>query len=144
MSDFPTLTREQYFQKLRDWARVYSESDEPAQNWWGGKKQFLESFEKVITWADSIVHSPEGTAEDYCLRILEASRELPEPVRKVFGSIHLRVHKSNCLGRLLYGGEDLRTDPCPQHKGMWVGPHNGHCPCQGTGWLPNKEESKNE
>jgi len=33
----------------------------------------------------------------------------------------LAVHKSNLLWRLIYGGEQLRTEMCPEHKGRWSG-----------------------
>lgn len=36
-------------------------------------------------------------------------------------SVALYVSKSNLLARLLYIGEELRTEPCPIHKGHWSG-----------------------
>lgn len=78
--------------------------------------------------------------------------------------IRLSIYKSNLLWRLIYCGEELRTEKCPEHKGHWVGPsaiwnkfkmnergdfirdENGdvvlmddYCGCDGTGWLPNKK-----
>lgn len=62
---------------------------------------------------------------------------------------HLRtierdILKSSLLGRIFYGGEDLRTDMCPKHKGTWSG--LGDCPfgCELTGWLPNSKEERDE
>lgn len=55
---------------------------------------------------------------------------------------HLRhvkrdILKSNLLGRLIYGGEKLRTEECPDHKGRWTGGLDDCVHgCQGTGWLP--------
>jgi hypothetical protein len=57
----------------------------------------------------------------------------------------LHVAKSNLLARLLYEGEELRTEPCPVHKGRWSGCAWGDdaCPhCMSgsniTGWLPKE------
>lgn len=51
--------------------------------------------------------------------------------------------KSNALGRLIYGDEPLRTQPCPRHEGRWSGcKEGGYCECQYghdvTGWLPDE------
>lgn len=60
------------------------------------------------------------------------------------GHILTDIHKSGLLFRLLYLGEELRTEMCPTHQGnmeiqIWVGfPNAGTCECNGTGWLPNK------
>lgn len=61
----------------------------------------------------------------------------------------LDILKSNLLYRLLYLGEDLRTEMCPIHKGQWsgcVGPDDDcpHCMAGGnvTGWVAPKVELK--
>lgn len=55
------------------------------------------------------------------------------------------IQKSNLLWRLIYGGETLRTKPCPVHRGRWSGcmlPPETACKgaCMSginvTGWLP--------
>lgn len=62
--------------------------------------------------------------------------------RLALADVRLAIVKSNLLARLIYGGQKLRTRPCPIHKGEWSG-----CvpePCAGgcsdginlTGWLP--------
>jgi hypothetical protein len=61
-----------------------------------------------------------------------------------FSRIRLLINKSNFLARLVYGGEKLRTEKCPVHKGEW----NGHamlmgdCPhqCDGSGFLRAKDD----
>jgi len=86
--------------------------------------------------------------------IEEASRRETEPERK--GSFEamardlrntsLHVAKSNLLARLLYVGEELRTEPCPIHKGHWSGcvwDDENQCPhCMSgdniTGWVKDK------
>jgi len=57
-------------------------------------------------------------------------------------SVSVHVGKSNLLARLLYAGEELRTEPCPIHKGRWSGCvwGDGRCPhCMSgdsvTGWV---------
>ncbi len=53
------------------------------------------------------------------------------------------VGKSCLMGRMIYGGEDLRIRPCPIHGGSWSGcsPHSCPAGCNYginlTGWLPN-------
>lgn len=60
--------------------------------------------------------------------------------------ITMDINKSGLLFRLLYLGDELRTDMCPTHNGhmnisMWCGnPAAGNCECDGTGWLPNKAQ----
>lgn len=36
-------------------------------------------------------------------------------------AVDLAITKSACLARLIYGGEDIRTEQCPVHKGRWSG-----------------------
>jgi hypothetical protein len=58
--------------------------------------------------------------------------------------VDLAINKSNLLSRLFFTKENLRTEPCPEHKGHWSGCFmegpNGPCRCQHegnvTGWLP--------
>lgn len=53
--------------------------------------------------------------------------------------VYLMIQKSNLLARVLYGGQPVRTEMCPEHKGKWSGidccPHG----CDETGWLPTEE-----
>ena len=59
--------------------------------------------------------------------------------------LNLWGRKSNLLWRLIYLGQDLRTEKCPTHQGRWSGYGYGDntCECQVgldiTGWLPNGE-----
>jgi hypothetical protein len=61
-----------------------------------------------------------------------------------FSQIRLLINKSYFLARLVYGGEKLRTEKCPIHKGEWSGQAMlmGDCPhqCDGSGFLRAKEE----
>jgi hypothetical protein len=51
--------------------------------------------------------------------------------------LQMQIAKSNMLGRLIYGGQNVRTQMCPVHKGVWSG--LGHCDhgCDETGWIYN-------
>lgn len=85
---------------------------------------------------------PKMTADEYCA-ILRQWAEFPY-VKALLGDaaerVRLAMYKSNYLARRLYGGEDHRTIPCPQHKGHWSGlPALGRDCAHGcglTGWLP--------
>ena len=57
---------------------------------------------------------------------------------KVLETVLMDIAKSNLLWRLLYCGQQFRTQQCPEHKGSW----DGHAmlsgcshQCDGTGWL---------
>ncbi|MHA2426992.1 MAG: hypothetical protein ACXADB_03070 [Candidatus Hermodarchaeia archaeon] len=52
--------------------------------------------------------------------------------------IMMDIRKSNLLFRLIYAGEELRTEQCPIHKGKWSGCSFEGCiyGCGETGWLP--------
>jgi len=56
--------------------------------------------------------------------------------------VELQIDKSNLLYRTMIVGDELRTTPCPAHKGHWSGCGvDEDCPCyfhgNVTGWLPN-------
>lgn len=60
---------------------------------------------------------------------------------KQVNEIKLWIRKSNLLYRLLYVREPLRTEKCPEHKGIWSGiafePEQACIHgCHLTGWLP--------
>jgi hypothetical protein len=83
--------------------------------------------------------------EAACLRETEEhAKKSLERMRDDIHRVSLHVTKSNLLARLLYDGEELRTEPCPIHKGRWSGCQwgDGECPhCMSgsnvTGWIPN-------
>lgn len=117
---------------------------------------------------------PELTSEQAEAMLVQLSKHFGEPVRRVsayckaletwaplavqagiitreqFIDVRLAIVKSCLLARLIYGSEELRTRPCPEHKGHWSGiewhdPRDGsgnRCPhgCGLTGWLPNDPE----
>lgn len=53
--------------------------------------------------------------------------------------LSLAIAKSSMLGRLIYGGETLRTVLCPEHKGVWCGIGVCRYGCDHTGWLPAED-----
>ena len=67
---------------------------------------------------------------------------------KYLSNIEIDIRKSNLLARLLYDGEELRTEICPNHKGHWDGQaqlfYGCIYGCGGTGWLPNDLKVRDE
>jgi hypothetical protein len=73
---------------------------------------------------------------------LEETRKWRENFRRRWDFIDLAIRKSCLLDRLIYGGETLRTEVCPVHKGHWSGCSPAPCPiCRHgvciTGWVKN-------
>lgn len=55
-------------------------------------------------------------------------------------NIETAIRKSNLLFRLIYAGEELRTEKCPIHQGHWSGCKENACELCScgydvTGWL---------
>jgi hypothetical protein len=88
-----------------------------------------------------------------CMTPLPTDNEYVTEWRKAFSEhwsfIRLSISKSNLLWRLMYGGEEIRTRPCPIHKGKWSGCNLAEdTACKGlcmsghnvTGWLPNESK----
>lgn len=77
-------------------------------------------------------------------------KEWRKKFREAWQFIRLSIRKSCLLDRLMYGGETLRTVPCPVHKGRWSGcsvdPQPDGCNCRHdiclTGWQQNPEDPK--
>lgn len=70
------------------------------------------------------------------------TRQWRENFRRHWDFIDLAIRKSCLLDRLIYGGETLRTEVCPVHKGHWSGCSPAPCPiCRHgvciTGWIKN-------
>lgn len=132
------VTRDQYLAAFVTWAGVMEDRDiQPHLS------PFLDALQ-----SDPNIQAMEGEHEisAFCAHAekLEAHRPL-----------WIVIPKSNLLARLLYGGEKLRTTPCPVHCGTWSGvpfpaawfkadlsgnPY--YCGCQGTGWLPEGVEPR--
>lgn len=54
----------------------------------------------------------------------------------LLGRILVDIRKSNLLWRMIYAGEPLRTQPCPEHKGKHHGGYGCAHGCGESGWLP--------
>lgn len=124
----------------------------------GGRKtsdaeveRFLAEFEKGVpvmpvtffcealeTWARVLgeSHPTERYPKENDERRVNADRA---------SGVFLQIRKSNLLWRMIYCGEPLRKDRCPEHKGRWSGCNlpedtscKGVCMFGGnvTGWLP--------
>jgi hypothetical protein len=69
-----------------------------------------------------------------------------EGVNEALNVLQIPIRKSNMLWRLIYLGQQVRTEKCPIHQGHWMG--YGECendpPCNSgwdiTGWLPNPDD----
>lgn len=91
-------------------------------------------------WAEAIAarieREPDAEEAERWRRCKRALDELP-----------LYILKSNLLARLIYCGEEVRTTPCPAHKGHWSGCVWEDLPCgcvahgNVTGWLPDDPEA---
>ena len=81
-----------------------------------------------------IVHKDPTPRERQIMELL-SDEEADHQVDRTF----LSIRKSNLLARLLYAGEKLRSQACPEHKGKWSGIEwpDKPCPhkCQMTGWV---------
>ena len=96
-------------------------------------REFCEALE---TWAQVFATARDGDDVE--------TRARREEFATNWSAVYLAIRKSCLLDRLLYGGEKLRTRPCPVHKGRWSGitdPPCTHCgtgpTCQcNTGWMP--------
>jgi hypothetical protein len=85
------------------------------------------------------------TVTEMCDALRTWSRLAADYLEKNYGltphlvqSAFLAVDKSALLGRMLYGQEKPRTEPCPECKGVWRGCFL-NCPCGGCGWLPKEK-----
>jgi hypothetical protein len=77
----------------------------------------------------------------------EGENEARAKLHGMVNHVFLQIQKSNLLWRTVYCGEEIRTEPCPIHKGRWSGcniPEETQCKgaCMSgnnvTGWLPPK------
>jgi hypothetical protein len=118
----PVMPLTKFCSTLTKWARIIEEVNH--EHWEDLKKRMPDATPDLLT----------HHGNEYYLHI---------------GGILTDIYKSDLLGRMFYGGEEPRTEKCPEHKGHWSGieyisdgnhPSN-ECPhgCQLTGWLPNKE-----
>lgn len=146
----PVRPINRYCKKLRTWAGAISERawrlkqtlypalDSKVDEQWG---KALEEYQRDMKAAES--HEGEEKIERQ--RLIEQLRDyekMGEHVHRTF----LAIDKSNLLARILYSGEKMRTQMCPEHKGRWSGiewgPDNA-CPhrCQLTGWIQEEQDA---
>ena len=119
-----------YFRKFRAWGSIYM-NQYPHED----PSIFQNNLEKVITWAETLDLPEEDETDVFCGKIWRALPEAPEDIIKAYGYVQIDIDKSYCLSRLLYCGEELRTIPCPEHKGRWGFIRD--CICGDSGFLPN-------
>lgn len=123
----------------------------------GSKPDWVEQFEKAL--ADHY-KEPVRPVSHYCnaltswrRAVLEADergdyendggmQSVATTLRETAMPLDLAIRKSNLLYRLIYLGEPLRSEPCPEHKGHWSGCAYGDGVCEHcmagmdvTGWV---------
>lgn len=89
----------------------------------------------------------------YCQALItwaEVMKDYDERLHASASHVMAMLYKSNLAARLVYGGEKLRSRPCPEHKGHWSGcsfptDPDDRCACMCgadvTGWLPEPEDA---
>ena len=114
-----------------------------------------EKLEQVLHELREFFGEPCLPASKYCKALttwahIQSENEKNEQFAQFYRVIENSIYKSCLLDRMIYGGEELRTEPCPVHKGVWSGISfgegkcecsTGSCACT-TGWLPNKKKEK--
>lgn len=126
--------------------------------------------EQVAEYTDALTRhhgEPVRPVSHYCEAFTAWSRAIGAKVRRIENgeesdseagyykaisdalfTLTIPIYKSNLLARLIYGGEKLRTKPCPEHKGRWSGCEYGPIPCgcgagmNVTGWLAESPEAE--
>lgn len=99
--------------------------------------QYCNAFR---AWGEAItekVKELEGDTSEYA----QHERERWQKVVDALAALQIPILKSNLLYRLIYLGEELRTEKCPEHRGRWSGYYwERPCECNSgldvTGWLP--------
>lgn len=158
-----TLTDEQAEEMLKQLSAHFRQPVQPVSRYcaalraWGDAQHqsYLEMREELFPGLDGDSRLPEAQVA-FDLYKAETKDPLSHPDKnrgyklhtlmrmkswnETLSSVELSIRKSALLARLIYGGEKLRTQKCPQHKGHWSGlehPDN-QCPhgCGLTGWLP--------
>lgn len=102
---------------------------------------YCKAFED---WASALAQRKErivAMADDDPLKQHEFDDTLSHIADMAF-QLSISIRKSNLLWRLIYEGQPLRTEMCPEHHGRWSGYQwDRFCECQNgydvTGWLPN-------
>ena len=103
----------------------------------------LAQLSKHYAWrgalGERLARMKKDPKEDY------ADVERQEKLLSTMESIEFMIQKSSLLGRILYGGEKLRTEMCPVHEGRWSGcefPMHNVCPhkCELTGWVKHPDD----
>lgn len=123
------MTDEEAEAMLEKLSRHYNEPVMPV-------KRYCSALE---TWAKCIVELNEKPTKGF-----KQGYDYYKHLYKVFRDIK----KSNLLWRLIYEGEELRTEPCPQCNGEWngqvmIGTQKCQSACEDIGWLHKGWQLKN-
>ncbi len=142
----PVRPINRYCDTLRAWAGALSERSVPLKQalypgldskdteQWG---KTLKEYQRDMAASDA---PGDGTERQKLIEKLRAYEKMNEHVHRAF----LAIGKSNLLARILYSGEKMRTQMCPEHKGRWTGIEwaDNACPhkCQLTGWIQEQDD----
>ena len=129
----PELTPEQVAEMEAALAAHYNEPVRPVSQYCQAFRVWRAALREAIERGDFDERGELG------LRTKEHYQEVIDGLAQA----ELAIYKSNLLARLIYGGQELRTEKCPVHQGHWSGWAWGdECECQDgpdiTGWLPVK------
>lgn len=133
----PVQPVSRYCDSLRAWQKALQERARSLRN------ELFPELEK--RWSEEAhdayrqeMDNPTSGGRTYKIQELKRFQDACDSVDYTF----LQIIKSSLLGRLIYGGEKLRTQQCPEHKGEWSGLEHPDrpCPhgCEMTGWIPER------
>jgi hypothetical protein len=131
------------------------------------------SAELVAEYTDALTRhygEPVRPVSQYCQAFADWRRAIGEKVKRIrageercpwgdegweeicgaYDRVTTAIPKSNLLARLIYGGERLRSKPCPEHHGRWSGcvfsADEITCGCGAsaniTGWLAENDDDR--
>lgn len=141
-----TLTVAEFYEALDVWAEIYIK-DAPPDSWAATFRIAWEFLQKQ-GWKEVAKSDKPEAPDTFCNQFHDWAKTKSDEkdFYRHWCTVTLAIGKSCLLDRLIYGGEKLRTRPCPKHKGTWSGISfskdegcecsRGSCACT-TGWLPN-------
>lgn len=152
------LTKTEYLSAFETWVSVFSKASADDPDYELERKLVFRSNwsyireginrDKVLDHFNDDPRAP----NEFCDAIFKWARHPDKGLDTAFWknwyTVELAVIKSCLLLRLIYCGEQLRTTPCPKHKGRWSGCawDPGFCECLSgvniTGWLPNDGDDR--
>ena len=115
-----------------------------------------EEADKMLVELSEHFHERVAPVSRYCDALLtwrDVMKDHNPELHEAIQTVCAHLGKSNLAARLVYGGQPLRTEKCPVHKGHWSGcvwheKLEDYCACADganvTGWLPGKDNAMTE